>query len=349
MIRKPKKKSVGDQLKKKVKKLVVKEMYEGNDSIMVSTGSTLADLAISGTRKRGGGLPVGIAVEIFGPNSAGKTVLLCEIAGYIQRMGGDILFNDSEYRLDKEFAKLFDMEIKEGTVKTPDTVSQIFDCFDTWEKKGPGPYGLIADSISAASTKEEMEATKGYDGAKRANDFSQGFRINARRMKQENYLMVFSNQIRAKMDAGTFEKKTKATGGYAPAFYTSVRLEIKRVAKLSEDLKVYGKEHRQFQGIVSQITVEKSSVDKSSFRTAPIHIVWDYGIDDITPNLKYLKQNSKHKMYSIDGIEKLGNSITEARETVEREGLEHKLKEAVIDLWEYIEAQFEQNRKKKVR
>ena len=73
-----------------------KKKYDGNDEVMISTGSTLLDLAISGGRKRGGGLPGGILVEIFGPSGCGKTVLLCEIAGGVQRQKGKIMFRDPE-------------------------------------------------------------------------------------------------------------------------------------------------------------------------------------------------------------------------------------------------------------
>ena len=346
---KRKSKKMSDQVKEKLKKPVEKEGYDGNDKIMISTGCTILDLALTGTRVYGGGLPVGIAVEVFGGKSAGKTVLLCEIAGAIQRAGGDVKFNDSEARLDKEFAKIFDMEIKKGTIETPDTVAEIFKCYEEERSDINKPYGIIADSVAAASTEDEMKETKGYDGAKRANDFSTGFRKYARKLATENYLMVFSNQLRANMNAGTFGKKTKSTGGFAPAYYTSLRLDIKMVEKLYDEKKIYGKMQRVYYGIKSEIFIEKSSVDKSSFRTAPIYIDWDHGIDDIKGNLVYIKQNSKHKTYSIDGEFKLGSSINQAIEYIEDNDLEGELKEAVIKLWNKIQRKFKRNRKKKVR
>jgi len=206
-----------------------RKKYDGDVDNMITTGSTLLDLALTGSRVRGGGMPCGIAVEIFGDSSAGKTVLMCEIAGAIQRKGGDVIFNDPEARLDKEFAKLFDMQITDKTIKQPDTIAEVFDCFQTWKPEGKAPHAIIADSITALCTEEEMKDTKGYDGAKRANDFSQGFRRCTRLIKKENYLMVFSNQIRDVMNAGAFGKKTKATGGHAPKFYSSLRLEISRI------------------------------------------------------------------------------------------------------------------------
>ena len=339
---------MSDQIKKKLKKPVELEGYDGNDKIVISTGSTLLDLEISGTRIHGGGIPAGIAVEIFGDSSAGKTVLLCEIGGHIQRAGGDLIFNDPEARLNKEFAKLFDLDITEDTIKEPDTVKQIFDCFTEWKPKGDGPYGIIADSIAAASTEDEMKDSKGYDGAKRANDFSTGFRKVARKLKQENYLMVFSNQIRDNMGAMPFAKKTKATGGHAPKFYSSLRLEIKRIKKLKQEKDIYGKKHKKVYGIISEVSIEKSSVSQP-FGVAPIYIVFDYGIDDITANLVYIKQNSKHGTYSINGEDILGKSVEKAIAYIEENDLEAELKEAVIKLWNKIQRKFKRDRKKKVR
>ena len=343
------KKSISDQIKEKNEKEIELETYEGNDSIVISTGSTLLDLAISGTRIKGGGIPTGIAVEIFGDSSAGKTVLLCEIGGAIQRVGGDLIFNDPEARLNKEFAKIFDLDITEDTIKEPDTVKEIFDCFTDWKPKGNGPYGIIADSIAAASTEAEMKEEKGYDGAKRANDFSIGFRKFTRKLKQKNYLMVFSNQIRDNMNAMPFAKKTKATGGHAPKFYSSLRLEVKRIKKLTETKSIYGKEHKNNYGIVTEVTVEKSSVDKPD-RKAEIYIVYDYGIDDVSANLTYIKQNSKHKTYSIDnGETSLGKSLVDAVKNIEDNDLEKELKNETIKLWNKIQRKFKRERKKKKR
>jgi len=323
-------------------------LYEGNDEVMVSTGSTLLDLALTGTRKRGGGIPVGIAVEIFGDSSAGKTVLMCEIAGAIQRKGGDVIFNDPEARLDKEFAKLFDFSIGDKTIRQPDTIAEVFEEFVSWKPEGQGPHGIIADSIAALCTEAEMKDAAGYDGAKRANDFSQGFRRCIRLIKDNNYLMVFSNQIRDTMATTPFAKKTKATGGHAPKFYASLRLEITKIKVLREEKTIHGKAHKESYGVMSKVDVVKSSVDKG-YRQAEIYIIDSYGIDDVRANLIFLKQNSRHKKYSIDGSEVLSNSLDGAIKAVEEDGLEAELKEAVIDLWEEIQEQFKQERKPKAR
>ena len=109
--------------------------YDGNTEIMISTGSTLLDLAVSGGRIRGGGIPGGILVEIFGPSSSGKTVLLCEIAGGVQRQGGHVMFCDPEARLNKQFAHIFGLETNKIEYTTPDTVPEVFKPVRKWKPK----------------------------------------------------------------------------------------------------------------------------------------------------------------------------------------------------------------------
>src|SRR5690606_20976498 len=125
----------------------------------ISTGSTLLDLAISGGRIREGGLVGGILVEIFGQSQSGKTVLLSEIAGDVQRKGGDIRFSDPEARLNKQFAKLFGLEVTPEQYDRPNTVPEVFEPVRHWE---PNPStkgaisGIFADSLAALSTDLEM-------------------------------------------------------------------------------------------------------------------------------------------------------------------------------------------------
>src|ERR1700676_237368 len=122
---------------------------------VISTGSTLLDLAISGQRFDFGGIPGGILVEIFGPSGCGKTVLLCELAGNVQRLGGDVLFRDPEGRLNAQFAKLFDFKVENADYSMPDTVPELFDPIRKWQPKSPDGVisGVFADSLAAPSTK----------------------------------------------------------------------------------------------------------------------------------------------------------------------------------------------------
>lgn len=323
--------------------------YEGNTEKMISTGSTLLDLIISGTRVRGGGLPGGILVEIFGPSGTGKTVLLCEIGGAIQRQNGDVRYGDPEARLNHAFARMFDIDIEKMTITEPDTVTELFQSFEQWEPQGKGKvHGIMVDSLAALSTDMEMEKKEGDKmGMRRAKEFSEGLRKFARVLKQKNYLMVCSNQVRINVDAGPYGQKYSTPGGEAIGFYASVRLRVSLKEKIKKEKKVKGKTVKKIIGIVTNVEVYKNSVD-APYRTAEIYILFDYGIDDIRANLQFLKDFSSKTVYHLNGRE-LGKSMDGAIDIIEEEELEEELKDAVIDLWEEIQNSFETSRKKKKR
>jgi len=207
------------QVRAKVsKKPEKKQEYDGDTTKMISTGSTLLDLAISGGRVRGGGMPAGILVEIFGPASSGKTVLLSEIAGAIQRQKGDVMFHDPEARLNKQFARIFDLDTDEMNYSTPDTVPEVFKAVRKWVPEGEGIHGVFADSLAALSTDMEMEKDEGDKmGMRRAKEFSEELRKTCRVLSKNNYLMVCSNQIRQNLDAGPYGQRYKSPGGEAKA------------------------------------------------------------------------------------------------------------------------------------
>ena len=124
------------QMKRHISGSVEKDSeLEGNFETIISSGSTLLDLAISGKRIRGGGIPGGILLEAFGPSQSGKTALLSEIAGAIERNGGENQFNDPEARLDKEFVRIFGLHIDKKNYYQPDTVSQLFKNAREWKPK----------------------------------------------------------------------------------------------------------------------------------------------------------------------------------------------------------------------
>ena len=169
------------QMKRKAAKPVDNTDYvapPGDAAYVTSTGSTLLDLAISGTRIRGGGIPAGILVEIFGPSSSGKTVLLCEIAGYVQKKG-EVMFNDPEGRLNKQFASIFGLRIKDKNYAQPDTVPEIFKAVRDW-KPGDGHHGIFADSLAALSTDLEMGKEGDKMGMRRPKEFSEELRKTCR-------------------------------------------------------------------------------------------------------------------------------------------------------------------------
>jgi recombination protein RecA len=342
------KKTLSAQVKRHAESPVKKKKeLDGNTETMITTGSTLLDLAISGGRVPGGGIPGGILVEIFGPSGTGKTVLLCEIAGAVQRKGGDVMFHDPEARLNKQFAAMFDLEVENIEYTTPNTVTEVFNSIQSWEPAG-NLNVIVADSLAALSTDMEMDSKDGDKmGMRRAKEFSEGLRKTARIFPQKNLLMVCSNQVRENLDAGPYGQKYKAPGGEAIGFYSSLRLRMKGATKIKQKITVKGKEVSRIIGITTEIEVFKSSVDKP-YRTAPVTILFDYGIDDIRENLKYVKQMTGSKVYSLNGTS-LTNSLEGSIELIEEGGHEEELRQEVIQLWEEIESKFDSERKKKQR
>jgi recombination protein RecA len=328
-----------------------KNEYDGNTEVMISTGSTLLDLAISGGRLHGGGIPGGVLVEIFGPSGSGKTVLLCEIAGNIQRKKGEIMFHDPEARLNKQFAKQFDMEIKEENYHKPDTVTELFEAMRGWEPDNDAKgiiHGVFADSLAALSTDQEMEKDEGDKmGMRRAKEFSEQLRKTCRILAEKNYLMVCSNQIRENLDAGPYGQKYKSPGGEAIGFYSSIRLRTLKPEKIKDKVKVAGRDVTRVIGVRIEIEVFKNSVWKP-FHTAPVTIIFDYGIDDIRENLQFLKENTGAKIYTL-GDEKLAVSMEDAINIIEKNGMQTQLKNEVVALWEEIEHKFDSERKPKQR
>lgn len=367
---------LSEQVKAHLKKPIKKAtLYDGNTETMISTGSTLLDLAISGGRKRGGGIPGGILVEIFGPSGSGKTVLLCEIAGAVQRQGGAIMFHDPEARLDKQFAKIFDLDVKEKDYSNPNTIPEVFKAVRGWpgwegmkeinqikEIKGPSKrenfplttkaepkvliHGIFADSLAALSTDLEMDNEEGDKmGMRRAKEFSEELRKTCRILAKNNYLMVCSNQIR--QTTNQFGPKYKSPGGEAVGFYSSLRLRAEISEKIKEKVKIAGKEVTRIIGVQIQVEVFKSSIWKP-YRTAPITILFDYGIDDVRENLQFIKDFSNNTVYTINNAD-LDKSMGKSIQLIEENEQELELKEQVIDLWEEIESKFESERKPKIR
>lgn len=350
MQRTTKKESITDQVKARVNAPKKKKTeYEGNTERMISTGSTLLDLAISGGRVHGGGIPAGILVEIFGPESSGKTVLLCEIAGTVQRGGGEIMFHDPEARLNKQFASIFDFDTSGINIEVPDTVTEVFTTLRKWIPDNGQVNGCFTDSLAALSTELEMGDDEGDKmGMRRAKEFSEQLRKTCRVLTKTNTIHVCSNQIRENIDRPTrFSPKYTVPGGKAVGFYSSLRLRTTKVGSLVRKRTIKGTEHKIVYGIEIEVEVFKSSVWHPA-RTAPVTIDFSYGIDDIRENLKYLKRMTGSKVYTI-GDTKLSNSMEESISMVEESELEDALREEVISVWEDFEEQFKVDRKKKKR
>lgn len=337
-------KSMTEQLvERTTKKRKSKKGYSGP---VISTGSTLLDLAISGGIMRGGGVIGGIFIEAFGPSGSGKTVLLASLAGNVQRQGGDAMFADPEARINKQFASMFGFELKDYDYHRPDTVTELFKLARKWEPKGEkgSINGIFADSLAALSTDMEMDNEDGDKmGMRRAKEFSEQLRKFCRILAQENYIMACSNQIRENADAGPYGQKYTTPGGKAVEFYASLRLRFQSPSKIYDKIKVKGQEIKKAIGTEVMVEVVKSSIDKP-FRTAPINIIFDYGIDDIRANLQFIKKYSGQSVYTCGG-EKLDKSLKDSILIIEENELEQDLRNEVIDLWEALEKKFDSNRK----
>ena len=325
------------------------EKYTGDVSDMISTGSTLLDLAISGGRVRGGGMPGGILVEIAGPSSSGKTVLLSEMAYQVQKKGGQVMFRDPEARLNEDYVKLFGVDLSTIDYARPKTVPQLFNDIRKWKPSPKGKiHGVFADSLAALSTDMELEKDGGDKmGTRRAKEFSEELRKTAITIKDENYLVVCSNQLRDNVDGGPWAPAYITPGGQAIPFYSSLRLRVKSFSKQKKTMTVEGVEVSHTPSIVSKIEVAKSSVWKP-YGEASVTIIFDYGIDDIGDNLKFLHRFTKSDEIML-GETVLAKRMDKAISVVEEEGLEDKLRDAVIDLWEKIEGKKSSKRKPKGR
>lgn len=311
------------------------------DTLIISTGSTLLDLAISGGRVRGGGIPGGIMVEVFGPSGSGKTALATEIAGSAQAKGGDVFFVDPEARIDREYSRIygFDMTVKNYT--RADTVTETFKYLEEWKPENEKVINVfIADSIAALSTDMEM-GDGDKRGQRKAKELSEGCRKTARLIAHNNKLVLFTNQERD----GDYGPTTP--GGHAIPYHCSLRLRVSRKGRIDKEKKLEsGKVVSKVIGIHSEVLVKKSTVD-DEYRTAPLFILFGVGIDDVRANLQYVKDMEKLTKYWC--VDNDYVSMDKAVAYIEENNLESELRERVIDVWEAIESKFEMNRKPKQR
>lgn len=324
---------------------------------MISTGSTLLDLAICGKRIRGGGLPGGVFVEVFGPSQTGKTALLVEASLSVQMRGGHVDYLDPEGRLDREYTESYGLDIKDENYFRPNTVNEMFKMLHAPKNFDPTKVNLTCgDSLAALSTELEMTNPEGDKmGMKRAKDFSAGFRKAARLLAEQNRILLCSNQIRDD-DMGN----AVSPGGHAIAFYSSVRIQLSQpggksvnqiVKTVTPKFKgpdgklVEGRPVEKVVGIKVMAKVIKSIDDP--FRSAPLIIYFGYGIDDVRANLQYVKDIQKLSTYQA--VDKSFQQLDAAVKYIEENNLEKDLREKTIDLWETVEEAFQSNRKKRIR
>ncbi|MCH7694772.1 MAG: recombinase RecA [Proteobacteria bacterium] len=227
------------------------EKQFGKGSIMrMEDGAVIADIEVISTGSLGldivlgiGGLPRGRVVEIYGPESSGKTTLALHVAAEIQKVGGTAAFIDAEHALDPQYAEKLGVHIEELLISQPDNGEQALEITDMLVRSSAVDL-IIIDSVAALTPKAEIEGEMGDSHmGLQARLMSQALRKLAGNIKRSNTLVIFINQIRIKIGV-MFGNPETTTGGNALKFYASVRLDIRRIGAIKKGDEVVGNETR---------------------------------------------------------------------------------------------------------
>ena len=260
----------------------------------ISTGSLGLDLALGIM-----GLPKGRVVEIFGPESSGKTTLTLQVIAECQKQGGPAAFIDAEHALDPVYAEKIGVKIDDLLLSQPDTGEQALEVADIMVKSG-GIDVLVIDSVAALVPRAEIEGEMGdHHVGLQARLMSQALRKITGSIKKSNTLVIFINQIRMKIGV-MFGSPETTSGGNALKFYSSVRLDIRRIGTVKDGDEVAGNETR--------VKVVKNKVSPP-FRQAEFQILYNKGINrageilDIGVERKIVEKAGA--WYAYDG-EKIG-------------------------------------------
>ena len=229
------------QIEKQFGKGSIMRMGDGNverDIQTVSTGSLGLDIALGL-----GGLPRGRVVEIYGPESSGKTTLTLQVIAEMQKLGGTAAFIDAEHALDVGYAEKLGVNIEDLLISQPDTGEQALEISDMLVRSG-GVDIVVIDSVAALTPKAEIEGEMGDQlPGLQARLMSQALRKLTANIKRTNTLVIFINQIRMKIGV-MFGSPETTTGGNALKFYASVRLDIRRIGAIKKGDEVVGSETR---------------------------------------------------------------------------------------------------------
>jgi recombination protein RecA len=274
----------------------------GEDIQAVSTGSLGLDIALGI-----GGLPRGRVIEIYGPESSGKTTLTLSVIAEMQKVGGVAAFIDAEHALDPQYAAKLGVNVPELLISQPDTGEQALEIVDMLVRSGSVDI-VVVDSVAALTPRAEIEGEMGDSHmGLQARLMSQALRKLTGNIKRTNTMVIFINQIRMKIGV-MFGSPETTTGGNALKFYASVRLDIRRTGAIKKGDEVIGSETR--------VKVIKNKV-APPFRQAEFEIVYGEGISrlgeiiELGSNLKFVEKAGA--WYAYNG-EKIGQGKENAKE-----------------------------------
>ncbi len=297
----------------------------------VSTGSLSLDLALGI-----GGLPKGRVVEIYGPESSGKTTLTLHVVAEIQKQGGTAAFVDAEHALDRMYADKLGVNTNDLLVSQPDTGEQALEITDMLVRSGAVDV-VVIDSVAALTPKAEIEGDMGDSHVGlQARLMSQALRKLTANIKRHNTLVIFINQIRMKIGV-MFGNPETTTGGNALKFYASVRLDIRRIGAIKRGDEVVGNE--------TKVKVLKNKV-APPFKEVIFDIIYGEGIsresEIIDLGVKHELIKKSGAWYSYNG-DRIGQGKENVRlyfkeHTASRDEIEAKLREKLMPSPDALEA-----------